>query len=72
MWLEKAFLEERFVESECGWRGMGREEGMGVRAHTGREVSRHPACGGSQTQPAADAVCMDMSGWDWWSQETAD
>lgn len=31
MWLEKAFLEERFVESECGWRGMGREEGTGEK-----------------------------------------
>lgn len=69
MWLEKAFLEERFVESECGWRRMGREEGTGVRAHTGREVNGDTACGDSQTQPAAEAVCVDMSGW---SQETAD
>ena len=46
MWLEKAFLEERFVESECGWRGMGREEGTEVRAHTGREVNGHMVCGG--------------------------
>lgn len=34
------------------------------REGRGREVKGHTVCGGSQTQPAADAVCLDMSGWE--------
>jgi len=43
--------------------GMGREEGKGMTSHRQRCEWAQSTLG-SRSQPAADAVCTDMSAWD--------